>query len=174
MKKGFAIWLTGLPASGKSSIARVLAEELRKKGVSAQILDSDELRKVLTPEPTYSREERDWFYKAMVYIGRILVENGVNVIFAATANKRYHRDWAREGIERFAEVYIECPLEVCVARDEKGIYAKALSGEATTVPGLQEPYETPEEPEVVVDTSRESPGECARKIVERLEGLNFF
>lgn len=169
--KGFAIWLTGLPASGKSSLAVALTEELAGMGVAAQILDSDEMRKVLTPQPTYSREERDWFYGAMIYIGRLLVQNGVNVIFAATANRCRHRAWAREAIEQLVEVYVRCPLEVCMTRDCKGIYAKALAGEATTVPGLQDPYEPPESPEVVVETDRQSPQECARQVMARLDEL---
>lgn len=172
--RGFAIWLTGLPASGKSTLAVALAEELAGLGVSAQILDSDEMRKVLTPQPTYSREERDWFYGAMVYIGRLLVENGVNVIFAATANRRRHRAEARQAIERFMEVYVRCPLETCMARDHKGIYAKALAGRASTVPGLQDPYEPPESPEVIVDTGRQSPRECARQVIRRMAELSFL
>ena len=169
--KGFAIWLTGLPASGKSSVAAALVEELAALGVAAQVLDSDEMRRVLTPRPTYSREERDWFYEVMVYIGRLLVENGVNVIFAATANRCYHRARARCAIEKLVEVYVRCPLEICRARDRKGIYAKALAGEATTVPGLQDPYEPPESPEVIVETDRLSPQECARRVVVRLKEL---
>jgi len=174
VRKGFAIWLTGLPASGKSTLAATLAQELAKLGVAVQVLGSDELRKVLTPEPTYSRKERDWFYEVMVYIGRLLTENGVNVILAATGSKRRYRALARERIEKFVEVYVKCPLEVCLARDRKGIYAKALAGQATTVPGLQEPYEPPEAPEVVVETDKHSPHECAQKVIGRLRELSFL
>ena len=172
--EGFAIWLTGLPASGKSTLAAALAEELARLGVSAQILDSDEMRRVLTPQPTYSREERDWFYGVMVYIGRLLVENGVNVIFAATANRRRHRAEARRAIDKFMEVYVRCPLETCMARDRKGIYAKALAGQASTVPGLQDPYEPPESPEVVVEADRQSPQECAQQVIRRMAELSFL
>jgi len=174
MGKGFAIWLTGLPAAGKSTLAAVLARQLAELGVAVQILGSDELRKVLTPEPTYSPEERDWFYKVMTYIGRLLTENGINVIFAATASRRCYRTGARQAIEKFMEVYVKCPLEVCLARDTKGIYAKALAGQATTVPGLQEPYEPPDRPEVVVETDRQSPQECANQILDRLRELGFL
>jgi adenylylsulfate kinase len=171
---GFAIWLTGLPASGKTTLAVGLAEALRERGVRVQILDSDQLRQVLTPEPSYSREERDWFYRTMAYIGQLLTQNGVNVIFAATANRRYHRDWARQAIERFMEVYVRCSLDTCMARDQKGVYQKALTGQATTVPGLQVPYEPPEAPELTVDTERRSPEECVGHIVTRLEELSFL
>jgi adenylylsulfate kinase len=173
-KKGFAVWLTGLPASGKSTLAALLAQQLAELGVAVQVLGSDELRKVLTPKPTYSPEERDQFYKVMTYIGHLLTENGVNVIFAATASKRCYRTRARQAIEKFAEVYVKCPLEVCLTRDTKGVYAKAMAGQATTVPGLQEPYEPPDKPEVVVETDRQSPHECAQQILSRLKEFSWI
>lgn len=171
---GFAIWLTGLPASGKTTLAVGLAEVLRERGVRAQILDSDQLRQVLTPEPSYSRQERDWFYRTMTYIGQLLTQNGVNVIFAATANRRRHRDRARQAIERFMEVYVRCSLDTCMDRDQKGIYQKALAGEANTVPGLQAPYEPPYAPELTVDTEQQAAEECVGQIVARLEELSLI
>lgn len=173
-KRGFAVWLTGLPASGKSTLAVALAEELAKLGVNVQILDSDDLRECLTPQPTYNREERDWFYRVMIHIGSLLTQNGVNVIFAATANRRYHRAWARRELNKFMEVYLKCPLEVCMERDDKEIYTKALAGEATTVPGLQDPYELSESPELTVETDKMSPHECAQQIVDRMKKLSFL
>ncbi len=172
MTEGWALWLTGLPSSGKSTIARALAERLGRMGVRVQILETDELRKVLTPNPRYTEEERDFFYNAMVYIGTLLVRNGVNVIFDATANRRRYRDRARSRIRRFAEVYVKCPLEVCVERDVKGIYRAALEGRAKTVPGLQAPYEEPLNPEVVVETDRMTVEECVEKILTELS--EFF
>jgi adenylylsulfate kinase len=174
MDSGFAIWLTGLPASGKTTLARGLADVLKRTGHPVQVLDSDRLRRVLTPEPTYSRQERDWFYRTMVFIGRLLTQNGVNVIFAATAVRRSYRDQARDAIDRFAEVYVRCSLETCMARDEKGIYQKALRGEATTVPGLQVDYQAPEHPEVTVNTEVQSPAEGVRAILDRLEELGWL
>jgi adenylylsulfate kinase len=172
-ESGFAVWLTGLPASGKTTLAVGLAEALKERGVRAQILDSDQLRQVLTPEPSYSRSERDWFYRTIAYIGQLLIQNGVNVIFAATANRRRHRDRARQAIERFVEVYVRCSLDTCMARDQKGVYEKAPTGEVTTVPGLQVPYEPPEAPELTVDTERQTPEEARGRIVARLEELSF-
>jgi len=171
MTEGWALWLTGLPSSGKSTIARALAERLGRMGVRVQILETDELRKVLTPNPRYTEEERDFFYNAMVYIGTLLVRNGVNVIFDATANRRRYREWARSRIGRFAEVYVKCPLEVCMERDVKGIYRAALEGKAKTVPGLQAPYEEPLNPEVVVETDRMTVEECVEKILTELSEL---
>ncbi len=169
MSSGFAIWLTGLPAAGKSTLAQALADVLQARGVGLQILDSDELRAVLTPQPTYSQAERDWFYRVLVYLGELLTQNGVNVVWAATANRQRYRDRARESIERFVEVYVRCPLEVCMARDPKGLYEKGLAGEISRLPGLQAPYEVPHRPELVVDTGREPPQQGARRILAWLE-----
>ena len=171
---GFAIWLTGLPASGKTTLAQEVAKELALRDVPVHILDSDELRRVLTPEPTYSQEERAWFYRTMVYIGRLLTEHGINVFFAATANRRAYRDQARQRIERFVEIYVSCPLETCVGRDKKGIYAKAFAGKATTVPGVQAPYEPPENPGVVIDTGRLTPEEGGKKVLRCLSKLGLL
>jgi adenylylsulfate kinase len=171
---GFAVWLTGLPAAGKTTLAEGLAEALRARGLIVQILDSDDLRDVLTPEPTYSAEERAWFYRVVAFIAQLLTQNGVDVIIAATANRQQYRDYAREAIEHFAEIYVHCPLQTCIDRDEKGIYDKALSGEASTVPGLQVPYEPPENPIAVVNAEATSPQEGVQRIVARLKERSFL
>jgi adenylylsulfate kinase len=167
---GWAIWITGLPSSGKSTIARALAEMLAANGIRCQILESDELRRVITPNPTYSQEERDLFYGIMAYIGKLLVENGVNVIFDATANKRAYRDRARREIGRFMEVYVKCPLGVCMKRDAKGIYRMGIEGSAANVPGLQADYEEPEDPDVIVESDKMDPEACARAILDAMVG----
>lgn len=174
MGEPFAIWVTGLPASGKSTITMALVDRLKKRGITVQVLESDALRDVLTPHPTYSLKERDIFYNAMVYIGGLLIGNGVNVIFDATANKRRYREKARHLIKRFMEVYVRCPIEVCMERDRKGIYAKAKKGEARTVPGIQEEYEPPEDPTVIIDSDKESPQEGAERIMKKMEELAYL
>jgi len=173
-RKGWAVWITGLPSSGKSTIAKALKRGLEKRDVDIQILESDEVRRVLTPRPSYTEEERDTFYGALVYIGELLVNNGVNVIFDATANKRRYREEARRRIGRFLEVYVKCPLEVCITRDVKGIYRQALKGGASTVPGLQASYEEPLKPNVTTDSTRESPEEAVRKIIKVLRERGFL
>lgn len=170
----FAVWLTGLPASGKTTLAVALADALQEQRVRVQILDSDELREVLTPEPTYSSEERDWFYRTMVYIGSLLVRNGTNVIFAATANRRHHRDRARQTFERFMEVYVRCSLQTCMVRDQKGIYDKALAGQATTVPGVHVTYEPPQAPEATVNTETDTVEVCVEQILVQMEQRSFL
>lgn len=153
----FAIWITGLPASGKSSIVASLRPRLETLGLRVEVLESDAVRRFLTPAPTYSREERDLFYRALAFLGSRLVAHGVTVIFDATANRRAYRDLARELIPHFLEVAVECPLEVCKERDRKGTYRKGLAGESTTVPGLQDVYEPPRDPDVRIESTRTTP-----------------
>lgn len=173
MTPAFAVWITGLPASGKSTITHAFVRELSARRVDVAVLESDALRNVLTPHPTYSDDERDAFYRSMVYIGSLLMTHGTPVIFDATANRRGYRAAARGTIERFLEVYVDCPLEICVARDPKGIYRKARSGESSTVPGLQALYEPPEHPDVVVSGSGDTT-EAARVIVRALETRGYL
>ena len=163
-----AIWLTGLPASGKSTIAVALKPKLEEIG-SVEVLESDAVRRILTPHPTYSEAERDLFYRALAFMGAKLVSHGVMVIFDATANKRAHRDFARNMIPRFIEVAVECPLELAMQRDYKGTYQRGQRGESSTVPGLQDPYEAPLNPEVRVDTTKMRASEAAAIILEFLK-----
>lgn len=168
-KTGFGLWLTGLPAAGKTTLAAGLGRKLRERGVDVQVLDSDALRDVLTPDPTYSAAERDWFYRVVAFIAWLLTQNRVNVVIAATAHRRRYRQYARRVVPRFAEIYVRCSLQTCMERDEKGIYEKAKAGEARTVPGLQVPYEPPESPAVVVDTELLSPHQGVQRILEHLD-----
>ncbi len=175
MTRGFAVWITGLPASGKSTVTGCLVHELAARGIDVAILESDALRRVVTPHPTYTDEERETFYRTMTYIGALLVAHGVPVIFDATANRRAYRAEARAAIERFVEVYVDCPLDVCIARDPKGLYRKARSGETSTLPGVQASYESPERPDVVVSGAgglREAAA-AARAIVGALERKGY-
>jgi adenylylsulfate kinase len=174
LREGWAIWITGLPASGKSTLARAVKERLDRLGIHVQILESDVIRKVLTPNPTYSPEEREIFYNSLVYIGVLLTRNGINVIFDATANRRRWRRAARGLIDRFLQVYIRCPIEVCRERDGKGIYRKAEAGEAQYVPGVQEEYEEPWDADLVIDCVRESPETAADKVIEAMRENGFI
>ncbi len=172
-QEGFAVWLTGLPASGKSSITRELVKQLRAHGTLVVVLESDSMRKILTPDPTYSEEERDRFYQTLAEIGRVICESGINVIFDATANKREYRDRARSMIRKFVEVYVACPIDVCRDRDPKGIYQQAAQGAASTVPGVQAAYEPPLSPEVSLD-GQAPPGKGAVLIADTLKQLLYI
>lgn len=172
-ENALAVWITGLPASGKSTIAAELRTQLAARGVDVAVLESDELRKIFTPHPHYDPEERDIFYRQMVYVGALLTRHGVAVIFDATANRRAYRDWARQEIPKFLEVYVECPLATCMVRDPKGIYRQAREGAAETVPGLQTEYEVPEKPEIILHGDRDKPEDAARKVIAKLAELNY-
>jgi adenylylsulfate kinase len=172
-QEGFALWLTGIPASGKSSITRELVKQLHARHVSVVVLESDEMRKILTPAPTYSDEERSQFYRALVLIGALIARNGINVIFDATANKRAYRDQARQTINKFVEAYVICPQDICIQRDPKGIYAQAELKIATNVPGIQAAYEPPVNPELTLD-GQALPSLEAAKIVDNLKQLLYI
>jgi adenylylsulfate kinase len=174
VKPGFAIWITGLPSSGKTTIAQALKNLLLEKDVTVQVLDSDDLRQKLTPHPTYSPEERNWFYDLVSFLAELLTHNGVNVIIAATASRRAYRQAARARIKRFAEVYIDCSPEVCRARDSKGLWKKADNGEIVFFPGVGEPLEPPESPEVRLDSAGLSIAVTAHTILYELDKKKFF
>jgi len=150
----WAAWVTGLPGSGKTTIANITADILRAKGVRVKVLNVDDVRKVLTPHATYSLEERAIVYAAMAYMAKLLVDEGVNVIIDATGNLRQYRDVARKLIPDFVEIYVKCPLDVAIRREEarrggsapKGIYKKGQMGKSSTVPGVNVAYEAPEAP----------------------------
>ncbi len=166
--QAFAVWLTGLPASGKSTIAAELVKQLEGCGVRPAVLESDALRSVLTPRATYSDQERDEFYGAVVYIGQLLVNHGVPVIFDATANRRAYRQNARSQIKRFTEVYVASPLAVCMQRDPKGIYRRGRKNSTQHVPGLNAEYEPPEHAELTVHAVDQDPQDAAARIVWQL------
>lgn len=158
-RRGWAVWLTGLPASGKTTIARALWQRLGSAGVPAAILDSDELRRVITPEPTFSPTERDQVYTALVDLAALLTGYGVNVIIAATGSRRAYRQAARTRLMPFAEVWVVCPPELCRARDPKGLYAQAAAGIISNLPGIDASYEAPEAPDLTIDSARQTPAE---------------
>ena len=168
MRPAFAVWVTGLPSSGKSTLSTALAAQLAARGVDVAVLESDALRRVFTPRPVYTEEERDVFYQAMAYVGRLLVDHGVPVIFDATANRRIYRDRARQWISHFLEVYVDCPLADCMGRDTKDIYKRAREGAISTVPGLQAVYEPPEQPDLVVLGNREDSESAAERVLAKL------
>lgn len=176
-REGWCIWVTGLPGSGKSTVAKALLKKLDEQSIQTQIVSSDMLRKVVTPVPKYTEEERNMVYGAIVFVAKLLTQNGVNVIIDATGNRRKYRDQARKEIPKFMEAYIRCPLEICIQRETKrkeyahapkGIYKKAFTSGSTTVPGVGAPYEEPLQPEVTVDSDRLDPDQCAQKILKTL------
>ena len=168
----WAIWITGLPGSGKSALTRAAAAALEAAGEPVRVLELDEIRKTLTPRPTYSSAERDVVYRALACMAALLTEAGVPVIIDATANRRRWRELARAAIPRFAEVQLICPPELCRERERTrpvghapaGIYARA-GRPGATVPGVDVPYEPAVLPELVIDTSKESVADASARVV---------
>ena len=168
-KQGFVIWLTGLPGSGKTTIAKEVAKLLAEKGLDVEILDGDEMRKVLSPEAGFSREDRERHIRRVAYVASLLAKHGVATIVSLISPYRSAREYARSLVKNFIEVYVKCPLEVCMQRDPKGLYKKALAGEIRDLTGLQDVYEEPQNPEVVVNTATEPAEQCVLKILKFLE-----
>jgi adenylylsulfate kinase len=167
----WAIWVTGRPGSGKSTVARAAAARLAERGVPVTVLELDRIRHVLTPSPTYTAAEREVVYRALVSMARALTEAGVPVVIDATAHRRAWRDLARASIARFAEVQLDCPIEVAQARERTrprgaappDIYASA-GRPGATVPGVDVPYERAEAADLTVDTSAEDVATAAEGI----------
>lgn len=153
---GMALWITGLPGSGKSA----LAESLGKAFPRFVVLRMDDMRRIATPRPSYSEAERDVLYRALIFTAKKLTDLDHDVVIDATGNRRKWRELARRTIKRYREVYLECPVEVCRLREKartrrrgapKGVYRKAKAG--WPVPGAGAPYEKPRKPELILDTS---------------------
>lgn len=166
------IWLTGRPASGKTTIARNLWGALQARDIPVLWLDSDDLRPFLTPNATYSTDERDSFYAALGHLAARAAYGGAWVVVSATASLRSHRDAVRARVPRFIEVWVDCPEAVLRARDPKGLYAAADRGELTRLPGIGTPYEPPTSPELHLDTSVLQPREATDRILRVVEGLS--
>jgi adenylylsulfate kinase len=168
----WVMWITGLPGSGKSTIAMAVKEKIP----GAVILRMDDLRRIVSPQPTYSDAEREYVYRSLVYTAKTLYDLGHEVIIDATANRKSWRELARTLIQNFVEVYLKCPLELCIEREKsrvdthaapKGIYEK--SGKGWPVPGVTVPYEESESPEIIIDTGKEAPSEALDRIMKTLK-----
>lgn len=185
MKAGRAFWVTGLPGSGKTTLA--LAAKKEMPGIV--VLHMDEMRRVVTPEPTYSELEREWLYRSLVFTALVFTREGHDVVIDATANRRAWRDLARGLIPGFHEIYVKCPLELCREREKRrtevaltpgpsptsgrgeagdfappGVYEKGEGG--WPVPGVNVPYEEPDKPELVIECDRLDAAEAGRRLVE--------
>ena len=172
-QKGITVWLTGLSGAGKTTLAQSLVPELRARGLNVEVLDGDEVRTNLSKGLGFTKEDRDTNIRRIGYVSRLLARNGVAMISAAISPYREIRDEVRQSIEaegiQFIEVYVKCALEVLTERDVKGLYQKALAGEIKGFTGVSDPYEEPFDPEIVVETDRESIAISARKILNELQ-----
>ena len=168
--KGFTLWFTGLPCSGKSTLAELLAEEFKSRGRFVEIMDGDEVRKHLTKGLGFSREDRDENIRRIGYVCRLLSRNGVIAIAAAISPFRAIRDEVRAGHQSsFIEIFVDTPLELCIQRDVKGMYKKAIAGEMKNFTGISDPYEPPTSPEIVIQTAKENAEKSCAQILGALE-----
>lgn len=172
--EGFAIWITGLPGSGKTTIAKQLQPMLEERGLGVEVFDGDWVRKELSPDLGFSKEDRELHNKRVIHMSELLVKHGVVVIICLISPYREIRHYAREQIGNFVEVWTKASIETCIQRDPKGLYAKALKGEIKDMTGIQHPYEEPDNPEVTVDTETETPEKSANTIMQTLIRMGYM
>ena len=174
MATGCVIWLTGLPGSGKTTIARILEAELRARNEKVEVLDGDAVRQGLSPTLGFSAEDRNLHNRRVIYMSKLLERHEVTVIVGLISPYRKTRAYARSELQRFVEVYIKASIDECIQRDPKGLYKKALAGEIKNFTGIDDPYEEPNTPELTVDTEKETPNESTQKILSYLETMQYL
>lgn len=174
MEKGFILWFTGLSGSGKTTISKALEPELRARGCKVEILDGDVVRTNLSKGLGFSKEDRDTNILRIGFVANLLSRNGVVAITAAISPYRAIRDQVRAMEPNFVEIYVKASLEVCEARDVKGLYAKARAGEIKGFTGIDDPYEEPLNPEIICNTAQESVADSVKKVLSKLEDLGYI
>ncbi|MBM3305260.1 MAG: adenylyl-sulfate kinase [Candidatus Aminicenantes bacterium] len=170
---GFTLWFTGLPCSGKSTVGDGVAAILKEKGFRVELLDGDVVRKELTRDLGFSKKDRDENIARVTFVAKLLSRNGVATLVSFISPYRELRDRARQGTTNFVEVYTKCPVEVCIRRDVKGMYQKAIKGEIKEFTGVSDPYEEPLNPEIVLETDKETVDESVAKVIKRLGELGL-
>ncbi|MBN1861212.1 MAG: adenylyl-sulfate kinase [Candidatus Thermoplasmatota archaeon] len=173
MKKhqGYTIWFTGLPCCGKTTIADQVAAILKSQGYMIERLDGDLIRQNLSKDLGFSKKDRDENINRAIFLAKMLTRNNVVVLASFVSPYTKQRRKARKEIKNYIEVYVRCPVKICMKRDVKGMYKKALEGKITHFTGVDDPYEEPENPELIVDTDIESVQESVRKVLEKIEEL---
>ena len=176
MKKhlGFTIWFTGLPCCGKTTIANKVAAILKKRNYLVEQLDGDLIRQNFSSDLTFSKKDRDENIKRATFLAKMLSRNNVVVLASFVSPYRKQRRRARKEIKNFVEVYVRCPVKICMKRDVKGMYQQALEGKITHFTGVDDPYEAPEHPELIVDTDIESVEESVGKVLRKIEELGYI
>ena len=174
MNKGVTVWMTGLPGSGKTTLAKIIETRLKSQGSRVEVFDGDEVRKNLSSDLGFSKHDRELHAKRVAYVSKLLSRNGVVAIVALISPYREFRENARKDIPDFFEVYVKASLDTCARRDPKGLYKKARLGEIKDLTGPQDPYEEPLNPELVVDTENSTPEESAGLIISRLRELRYL
>ena len=171
---GFTIWFTGLSGAGKSTLAWAIEQHLKAIDRNVEVLDGDIVRTHLSKGLGFSREDRNANIQRIAFVCNLLTRNGVVSIAAAISPYREAREWARKEIGNFVEVYVKCPLKVCRQRDVKGLYKLADEGKIKNFTGVDNPYEEPEHPDLVIETDKETVEESVTRIFARLEELGYL
>ena len=172
---GFTLWLTGLPRSGKSTVAGLVAGRLRTLGAQrVELLDGDIVREGLCRDLGFSRADREENIRRISFVGKLLTRNGVIVIVAAISPYRENRELAREEIRSFVEVWCKASVSACAERDYKGLYEKAMRGEIDNLTGVNDPYEEPEDADLILDTESESPEQSAERVMKLLASKDWL
>ena len=172
-EKGVTVWFTGLPCCGKTTIADRVADILSKQSYRVERLDGDIVRKDLTSDLGFSKEDRDQNIKRVTFVAKLLTRNGIIVLATFVSPYKERREKSRLEIGEFIEVYVRCPLEICMKRDVKGMYKKALNGEIKNFTGVDDPYEEPPNPELIVNADKETVDESVNKVLHTLYELGY-
>ncbi len=171
---GFTVWFTGLSGAGKSTLAEMLEDELRKRGLKVEMLDGDVVRTNLSKGLGFSKEDRDTNILRIGFVAQLLTRNGVATIVSAISPYREARNKCREMIGDFIEVFVSAPLDVCIERDVKGLYKQAIAGELPSFTGVSDPYEPPDNPDLVLETDVMSKEECLQMILDKLQERGYI
>jgi adenylyl-sulfate kinase len=172
-QEGFVLWFTGLSGAGKTTLAKLIEQELKARGIRVERLDGDVVRQSLTADLGFSKEDRDKNIQRVTFVAKLLSRNGIGVLSSFISPYRATRDWVRGEVTNFIEVFVDCPLEECMRRDVKGLYSKALAGEIPEFTGVSDPYEAPLNPEISLNTGDESIEESFAHIMTYLEERGY-
>ncbi|MFW9821478.1 MAG: adenylyl-sulfate kinase [Candidatus Thorarchaeota archaeon] len=172
--KGFTLWFTGLPCSGKSVLADSVADDLINRGMKVERLDGDIVRKSLTRDLGFTEEDRNMNIERVTFVAKLLTRNGVAVLASFISPYNKIRDYSRKEIGEYILVYVKCSLQVCEERDVKGLYAKARAGEIKDFTGIDHPFEEPDNPDIIVETDKQNVEECKVRILEALDKMGYL
>jgi adenylylsulfate kinase len=174
LQKGVTVWFTGLSGSGKTTISQIVAKELQNRKIKYEVLDGDVIRQQLTADLGFSKEDRQKNIERVSFVAKLLTRNDVIVLASFISPYRQMRDYARQEIGSFIEVYVKCSVQECTRRDVKGLYQKALNEEIPKFTGISDPFEEPNQPELIVNTEQETAEQSARKVIDYLKQNNYI
>ena len=174
MQKGVTVWFTGLSGAGKTTISKIVEKKLHALNLQTELLDGDQVREQLTSDLGYSFEDRMQNIQRVAYVANLLTKHHVIVLAAFISPYKVMREYCRQNIGSYVEVYVKCPIEECIRRDVKGLYKKALDGQMKNFTGISDTFEEPAHPEITVETNKSSPEQCAEQIITYLKKHHYI